>query len=181
MSVRFRGRLEPFLIKACQKKAVNLVPDPARVTDSRQFGLDGNDIGPVLRIGGPLSNPLGQQVNFLSGEFLARVKRWHGIVRVATGDACDQLTVIRFARHDRSMSVEIPGRALRRVDTQFGLSLGVVRAVALVALVRQDRPNVAIEVDLLRRRVSSQSVGSQAEQAERRREEPAEHGFDPTE
>src|SRR5512138_4018128 len=99
---------------------------------------------------GALLDPSRQQRDLSLGErFACRgtiLTSRHSDSRVGRGDACDQLTVTRIARHDREPAVfqrtlraffliEPQRRELRR------------RSMALEAPVRKDWADVAIELD----------------------------------
>ena len=60
-------------------------------------------------------------------------------------NACDQLTRLRIARHDRPGPVAIGGGALGRVEPQIGLSVGRIGTMAGEAVLREDREDVAIK------------------------------------
>ena len=70
---------------------------------------------------------------------------------VGRSDPPNQLTAGRVVRHDDPDAVLHAERALLRVEAKLGLASGLVGAVAVVAVLRQDRQHVARVVHRLRR------------------------------
>ena len=69
-------------------------------------------------------------------------------VGVVALDPKDQLALIRLAGHDRqAAALELGERPFLRVEPQAGFSGLVVRTVAGEAVVREDRPDIAREID----------------------------------
>ena len=88
----------------------------------------------------PLLDPTRQRRDLLRRELLVGIRGRHTIGRVLARDARDELTLPRLARNDGDLL-----RDVLLIQSQFALSILPVRAVALKAPVRQDRPDVAIE------------------------------------
>jgi hypothetical protein len=99
----------------------------------------------VLRVVSPLGDPTGECVDLSGRELLARIGRRHALGCVGGCDPLDNRTPCRLAGDDR------PGlnRKLADVQTEIRFAMGRIRAVAGEAFVRQDRPDVAVEVDRL--------------------------------
>jgi len=99
----------------------------------------------IRRSGG---DPVAERVDLGRRELLARFARRHGDVGITGRESRDQFTLCRLARHDRALAAfELGDRRLELVEPQAGLPRCVVRAVALKAVARQDRPDVAQVVD----------------------------------
>ena len=99
----------------------------------------------------PCSNPPDQRRLLDLGQRQMRVGHRHHHGRVRAQDAADELALAGVAGHHRPMAGGQRGkRALFRVEAQAALARAVVRAMALEALVRQDRPHVEVEVHLRR-------------------------------
>src|SRR5262249_58504198 len=75
----------------------------------------------------------------------ARLRLRHAFLRIIGEDALDQQTVLRLARNNGFRL----DRLFAHVQTQAGLAGVLVRAVAGETVLCQDRPDVAIEFELL--------------------------------
>ena len=83
------------------------------------------------------------------------------MVGVLGSDVLDDLALVRLAGHDDGHSAWVGQRALLCVETQSCLALRFVRAVARVALVREDGADIAAEADALLRRAGADGDGYQ--------------------
>ena len=100
----------------------------------------------MLRIVRPLFDPGLEYGDLLGSESLARFTGRHApIVVIGQGDARQQFAGVGLAGYDRTL---VNGN---RAVIQAQLGLLYRRSVAFEALVREDRPDVASEVDRLRR------------------------------
>ena len=126
---------------------VDIVEDEQAVFDAGWRGTGDRLVRPVQFVLRALGDPALEQ-RFLGGiEFLSRVGRWHEIILIVRRDAPDQFALAWLAGDDRRGAVEIGQGALPSVEPQIGLTLLGVGAVAGKAVVTEQRPNVAIEVD----------------------------------
>jgi len=102
----------------------------------------------VRLILGPLVDPAAEQLDLMLGQFrLVRVGRRHQLVFVVRGDPLDQRAVLRLAGDDGILN----GR-VAQVQTQLGLPVALIRTVAGVTPIRQQRPNLPIEINRPRKR-----------------------------
>ena len=76
------------------------------------------------------------------------VRGWHAEVGVEVGDSCNQRTGGDLPGLDRrAAAFEFADARLAEVESESGLSVASVAAVALQAVQREDRADIAIEVD----------------------------------
>jgi hypothetical protein len=73
--------------------------------------------------------------------------RWHHLLLVGARDSEEDFAFGALSGHDRRESLPGPGCALAGVEAQTSLSILLVRTVAVVALVRENRPDLPVEVD----------------------------------
>ena len=85
-------------------------------------------------------------------EGFPRLDRWHPLRIVLGRDPLVEFAGVEVAGSDRAAAVVdgLGGRLL--IQPQVGLPLGAVGPVALVTPVREDRPDVAVELDVRCRR-----------------------------
>src|SRR5207249_11562319 len=70
-------------------------------------------------------------------------------------DAAEQLALLRLAWHDHRAIFPLGKCSLFSVEPEVRLSLGLVRPVAIEAVVGEDRPDIAVELDGLRQGLGS--------------------------
>ena len=143
------GRRQPLGVQTGQNERIERVSGPAGVLDRGDRCRDRRQERPVrLPLGALLDPPL-EQVDLLGRQRSAQRLGRHPLALVLGGDTRDQIAVLKIARHDgvASRLVRAEG-SLLRVEPQPGLALPRVGAVAVEALVRQDRPDLKVEVDL---------------------------------
>ena len=98
----------------------------------------------MLRVQRALGDPLRQQLLLPRREILVRIRRRHLLIRIVGGNPVDQFAVVGIARREG-----VPGqRDLAHIEPELGLTMLFVRPVAVVALVRKDGTDVAIEIGL---------------------------------
>jgi hypothetical protein len=105
----------------------------------------------VLSELGSLTNPLSQQLHFGSRQWVAVSFRRHAEIRIVACDAFDQRTLIWLAGNDRRIATEICECSFGTVEAQIAFTLLFIRPMTREAAVREDGPNLFIEVDLFRR------------------------------
>ena len=147
ISIRLAGRLESQLFQFGQHKPIHGRLHPRGVFDRRKFRSFDGSVRPVFFVVGALLNPLLQQRHLTGGQFFARSRGRHHFARLRRGNPTHQRTRFGFAGHDGKMILEFGPRPLGRVETQIGLAFLLVRTVAEVTVVGEDRPDVAIEID----------------------------------
>ena len=94
-----------------------------------------------------LLDPLAQRLALLRRKRAVGIQRRHHVIRVRGEDAHDQFALLGLAGNDRAFAQ----RDFAVIEAQLGFALVRVRAVAMKAVLRKDRANVAIEVDALGR------------------------------
>ena len=96
----------------------------------------------IFRFG---SDPGFQQVFLFICEPFFRMGRRHFFIGIVTEDARDQLTRFGFPGDD---SFQLDSR-FTFIKTQIGFAAIGIRAVTMKAILRKNRPNVAIEDDIV--------------------------------
>ena len=97
-----------------------------------------------------LRDPLADQLDFAGGQLAARIGGRHVFRFVRGNDSPIEFAFPRLSRYKDLHSVAVGEDLLLAVQTQVGLPLAFVRAVAEKAVVRKNRPNVPIELHLIR-------------------------------
>src|SRR5262249_9711221 len=143
---------EPFLLQPRKNEIVDrrlgpgdLSRDVAWPRNLRPLDLQ---IRPVTLPLGAFVDPGSQDFDFLLLEPFSGLRRRHDFVVARACDAGDQLALAALARQDGVPAgfQSRQGRLLS-VQAQSGLTLALVRAMAGVAVLRQDGPHVAVVVD----------------------------------
>ena len=107
--------------------------------------------GPVALVFGSLLDPTFHQRDLILAEHLVELGRGHVVVRIVGPEALHHLAGLRPARDDsRIAGFAALERRLGRIKTQAAFDLLLVRPVAGEAGVGEDRPDVAVEMHLLR-------------------------------
>ena len=106
---------------------------------------------PVLVVLRPLRDPALQEVDLLRRQIAVRLRRRHLRVRVGRSDSREQFALGQVCRINRRHAVIDLSGPFARVEPQAGLALGRIRPVALKTVLGENRPNVAIEINLSRR------------------------------
>ena len=114
----------------------------------RRGGFRRQVIGPMVLVGGALRDPAAQQFLLLLGEGLVRFRRRHDLVRVGQEEPLHEFARLRLAWHDRLLGQSVGAD----IETQLGLTVAGVVAVAGETVVGEDRPNVPVEFHRLRDR-----------------------------
>ena len=92
-------------------------------------------------------DPSLEQFDLFCGQGFAGIGRRHEILGILRGDAGDDLTLSGITGHDRVVSSQIGPGPLWGVETQFGLAVILIGAVAVEAVVGQNRADVPIELN----------------------------------
>jgi hypothetical protein len=104
----------------------------------------------VLLIGRTLFDPAFEDRNLLGFERLVRPRRGHDDVRIGRRDPLPQRTLVEIAGNDRRRALPDRQRAIRHIQPQIRLAVLGVEPVAGETVRREDRPDVAVELHLLR-------------------------------
>ena len=156
LAVGLRRRLEALGGVARGEEAVDWAARPFGAC-VRHLGALGRDERPVLlprRAGG---DPALEGRDLLQVERLVEVGRRHDVAGILAADPADELARVRVAGDEHRE------RLLLHVEAHIRLALGLVGTVARVAVVGEDRPDVAREVDVLCR--GGEGEGGQEEEA----------------
>ena len=139
-AIRFGRRFQTKLSDALFHQSIH------RVFPGGNRSLLRHVIRPVLLILRALGDPTFENFFLLSGEFLVRIGRRHQLVFIGAEDPFDQIAFIRLARHEGVLLQS----GLTHIEPQFRLAMAWVVAVAVETVVREDRPHITVELDLLR-------------------------------
>ena len=124
--------------------------------------------GPVFRPLRALLDPALEQLFLRFGELAIRLRRRHHLVAICAQDACDEFAFRDLSRRDDREAVLIfPQRASLLVQPQLRFARGLVGAVAVVAVLREDRLDVAVEVHLFLRGAHARRRGERHQHGER--------------
>ena len=126
---------------------VDSIAGPAAGGDARRGGPLRRHERPVFLPRGALRDPLLEQADLAGGEPLAGLLGRHPLRRIGRGDAADELAPFGPSRNDGEAPSPVGERDLRHVQAKVGHARGPVRAVALKAIVGEDRKDVSIEVN----------------------------------
>ncbi len=130
-------------LELAQDERVDRVAYPARVPDGGHRGTLRRHIGPVGLVLGALFYPLLEQVFLSWSERLAAGRRGHPLVGVLLEHPRHQLALIGLARDDGVGS----DRGGSFVEPELRLAAVLIGAVAGVAILREDRSDITIELD----------------------------------
>ena len=92
-------------------------------------------------------NPAPQSVFFRRGQRLFRLRWRYEIIGIGGVDAMDQLALLRLSRCHGLFTVMIRDGTIALIQPQIGLAALFIEAVAAKALVREDGPDIAIELN----------------------------------
>ena len=96
----------------------------------------------------PLGNPAGKDLDFRGLELSVVFGRRHFFVRVRGGDSPDQLALAGLAGRDNLAAVAVLENApIGDVEPQVGFACLGVGSVAVEASVRENRPDLSLEID----------------------------------
>ena len=114
----------------------------------RQLRFSRRNERPVRRVLRPLLDPRLDLLLLRLGQFRVRVRRRHDLLLILARDAQPDLAVRRVARLDPNQTVALGVRRLRHIEPQLSLARLLVEPVTRETVLRQDRPDVAIVVEL---------------------------------
>ena len=149
-------RRQPGGFQLREDEPVDRVRAPPR--RGRHGGPGRHRVRPVPGVLRPGLHPRFQRLHLLRRERLAELRRRHHLAGVRGFHPLHQRALGRLPRHDRAF--ERPGAG---VQAQARLPAPLVRAVAGDAMVKEDRPHVAVEVD--RRRGPGGRRGDQTDES----------------
>ena len=103
--------------------------------------------GPVGVVGRASVDPAPEDLDLIVCQGELGLRRRHAESRPGMGDARDELARRRIPWDDRSVPAEVLGRRFERIEPEVRLGVARIGPVALEAAVREDRLDVAREVD----------------------------------
>ena len=144
-AIGFRRRRETLFAQAIEDEGINRM---RAAGGGRQLPSRWRTIRPMPVVFRPLRDPFLQQLLLPGGQLLAGLRRWHHLLGIGRFDPRDGFTFLRLARRDRGDVVLFRVCALLGVEPQLRLARLLVRPVAGEAVVREDWPDVAIELNV---------------------------------
>ena len=151
----------------CQHESINIIHHPSRFPGLGNCHLLGSGPCPVTFPLRSLVDPATNQLHLVLVEFLAGIRWRHLQIGIFRADSLEQLAAGAIPRFHRRQ-VSIRKHALLQVQPQVRLASLFIGAMALVAVVRQDRPDLPVETDLL---LSPGNHRKQHEPGEKERDE----------
>ena len=153
------GVSETEFAMAREDKLIDGVAGESRFVHGRRHGFHGRDIGPMRLVFRALLDPLANHLFVAGGQLPVRLLRRHQIVLVVRDDAPPGFARVRLPRDNWKNPVDLRDGGFAHVETQVGLALVLVEAVAAEAGVGENGSNVAIEFDFCRNRHVSGTQG----------------------
>ena len=101
----------------------------------------------MLRVRRALLDPSIEESFLFFGKLPLRIGRRHLVVGIVATDAPVQFAILQAARLDAEVAAEIGEELFLGIEPKFGLLVLRVRPMATKALVRENGPNVAVEID----------------------------------
>ncbi len=146
-AVGFGRRRQAFFVEPRQHKSVDGIRPPSRPRNFGQRRLFRRDERPVPLVLPAFADPPLQRLDLVRRKLLLGVGRRHAPSRIFCGNALIDFAVVEVAGDDPMTPAQVGRRAFRRVEPQAAQPVFRIRPVALVTLVRQNRPNIAVELD----------------------------------
>ena len=150
-AVGFRCRCQLVLSKCDVNKSIDRVASRADFS-SRHSGLHERLIGPMPLPVRPLLDPGVEDRLLPSVERLLGLRRRHHLFWIVVEDPTDQFALVGLPRDHCPRLLRRPAQPEFAVEPQIRLAGVVVRPVTGKAMLRQDRPHIAVELDPLRKR-----------------------------
>ena len=135
-------------LEPSQNKMVDLIPWPRLFLDAGQVWTLGRNEGPMFLPRRARSDPILEQCDLGFGQHPAGIGGWHSQVGIIGSDAAQQFAVVRLTWNDRPAAVQIGEYRVAEIESQWGNSLVLIRAMTGETCVGQDRAYVAVEVQL---------------------------------
>ena len=134
-------------LESGEHEGIDPVYRPRSVFHRRRSVPPGPDIRPVRGIGGAGRDPGRQELLLLGREHVVALRRGHHHVGIGLVQASDQFALFGVARHDRpAAAFEFRDGRVTIVEPQAPAAVMLVGAVAGKAVMRQERPDVPVEI-----------------------------------
>ena len=146
-TIRLRRRSEALLLEPLHHEEIDVVSGPCAVADVGKGCAPGRNEGPVFFPFGALLDPSLNQIDFGGRQCAAGGHGRHAPGGFGGGDPPDHLALRDVAGHDGKASAEVLLGVGLDVEAQLRPPARLVRAVAGVALIGKNRPDVAVELD----------------------------------
>ena len=140
-------RAQTLTFQAGQHKAINRVPSPVHFPHRRCRNTRWEGIRPVPRPRCPLCNPPAQQFNLPGNRPFLEFRWRHPLIGIIGRDPRDQLTLLDLSGYDHRIARAVAKCILLAIQPQVSLPCLRVRPVARVTEFRENRSDLAIEVD----------------------------------
>ena len=140
--VGLRRRGQPFGFELGEDELVDRIAHPVGAPHRGLGRAHGRDESPVRGVCGPLGDPSFQDRLLLGRQSSIRLRRRHQLAGILRVDPPDQLARLGIVRDDR-VGID---RGVSDVESQLGLAFIRILPVAIEAVLREDRPDIAIEV-----------------------------------
>ena len=144
-----RGR-ESFAIEPGEDETINGIPAPLGFADGRKRRLFGLFKSPVQFILGALFDPLIDESDLLGRKTLAALRRRHLLILIRRVNAQVDFAIVELPGHDAFHSLLFGEGAFAGIQSAAGLARLRIEAVALEAILGEDRADLGIEIDARR-------------------------------
>ena len=140
-------RLASLLLQPGQDEGVQRLAHPRGISYFRHRRILRRHERPVLLVLRTLRDPSLHRLDLRRRQPLVRFRRRHQFVFMRTEHAQHDLAFLRLPRHDRGVSAQIRVGRTRLVQPQVRLARLRILAVTVEAVLGEDRPDVAVEVE----------------------------------
>ena len=164
MLVRLPRGVPPAPFQLREDKAIHVIASPLRILHRRQCLTLRLHVRPMRLVLRPLPNPLLQDRLLIRRQRQLRFLWRHHLIGILRKNPIHQFAVLHIARFDRKRSVLGLGHGrFTDIQPQFCFARRRIRSVAGVAILRKNRPHIAIKRNLLRRRLHDRREQPQAQ------------------
>jgi hypothetical protein len=155
-------KLQAVLLQPAEDESIDLRELAAPGDERGRHRSGGRDERPVRLVLRAFGDPPAERVDRVRRERLVRLERRHPQRGGRVRDARDQLALVRAARNDRAAPLcwfSTRVAAVGLIEAQAGAARLLVGAVTLEAVLGQDRPDVPVVVDRVRRDLTADGRG----------------------
>ena len=148
-------RVQARALEFLEHESIDLGSQPCRLLHERRRGPRRRYKGPVRLVGRPLPNPAVEESPLVVGQPAIGLRRRHDHVGVGRVNPLEERARPNLAGHNRPCR----NGCLPHIQPQVRLPLVAILTVAIKAVLRQDRPDIAVELERFRRRSRSAGHG----------------------